>query len=75
MKKIFPKRTKTIRKKVSQIPKGQYCYTLLNDEFKICPFWENIKGGAKCKLLKLKSKKYDPFNLIWDQCKECSYNY
>lgn len=57
-----------------EIPPGMYCYTYLNEEIKVCPHWEKKDFGARCNLLGLNSHEYDPFNLVWDQCKECHFN-
>ena len=60
------------------IPAGMYCYESLlpinNGRFKViglCPYFKPKKYGAYCAYLKKRSYEYDPFNLIWDQCKEC----
>lgn len=59
------------------IPRGNYCYHI-DGKFaedgsipiRLCPYWQRIKGGAKCQYLNLESRDYDP-NLIWDQIKVC----
>ena len=61
------------------IPKNEfYCYEYLkpieNGGFEcvgLCPYWISKKYGAYCMYLKNRSEDGDPFNLIWDQCKEC----
>lgn len=61
------------------IPKNiYYCYDHLRphgdgsvEVVGRCPFWIKKKYGAYCRYLKSRSEDGDPFNLIWDQCKEC----
>jgi hypothetical protein len=80
IKNIFPKRSRrNLKSKIQDIPEGMYCYKVIgkmdengNLPIKRCPFWKPTNKGAKCKVLDSNSKRYDPFNLIWDQCKECS---
>ena len=75
-KKSFKKR----REILNNIPKGMYCYKIINyDEStcilhtKPCPYWKSIgKQKAKCKLYNIKDKmRQDCFTLLWDQCKAC----
>ena len=48
---------------------------------KVCRYWKMLDEKDECgcnicycKLLKQKSEYQDPFNLIWDECKECGIN-
>lgn len=52
------------------IPYGDYCY----DKNGICLHWKKTEQGASCLALNVESKKYQSFNLIWDQVKECGIN-
>lgn len=68
--------------------KTPYCHGRLKPskdglgcEGKVCRYWKMLDEKddygdniCYCKLLKKKSEQYDPFNLIWDQCKECGIN-
>jgi hypothetical protein len=66
------------------IPIGPYCYehigptTVKGIGIKLCPYWScQEKNGlkiARCSLLNRDSEDGDPFNLIWDQVKECRIN-
>lgn len=51
------------------VPEGKYCY---GTDRKPCPYWRKYTNGATCELLKQVSEEGDPFNLIWDQVKECN---
>jgi hypothetical protein len=66
---------------IIDIPKGNYCYTVIDNDFniideipiKLCPYWVRTNSGAKCNLLNKESIKGDIL-LIWDQVKECGIN-
>jgi hypothetical protein len=66
-----------------EIPLGPYCYERIKPiengiSIKLCPHWscreENGLKIAHCSLLNRDSEEGDPFNLIWDQVKECRLN-
>lgn len=70
---------------IHEIPRGDYCYTLLKPiqptmvdgrpgwRIALCPYWERTDNGARCNLLNVVSEKYDE-NLVWDQVKICGIN-
>lgn len=67
---------------VEKIPENTfYCYTVRDDNWYICPYWESIshnKEGftrkAKCNLLNIEDKySQDIDTLLWDQVKICGY--
>lgn len=66
-----------------RIPKKTiYCYILSEGgKMDVCPYWKQLNKKDKygnnvcyCSYLKQESYEYDPFNLIWDMCKECGVN-
>lgn len=48
-----------------------YCYIGRKGK---CMHWYPTKQGAYCSHLKRHSEEGDPFNLVWDQVKECTLN-
>jgi len=75
-----------ITRDTSKIPSGMYCYSKykiipsdgpFGSKMKLldlCPYWKRTETGAFCHFLGQESERQDPFNLIWDQCKECGVN-
>ena len=65
-----------------EIPRGFYCYETLSDgRIKLCPYWgydstkPNQMNGF-CKLTGIKDwEDSTGFSLLWDQCKECEFNF
>lgn len=61
------------------IPEGLYCYSYVNDEIKLCPFWEKNSDQPEqcngyCHYLGEGDWDVDGLSLLWDQCKECGEN-
>ena len=59
-------KTKTV------IPKGMYCYTLVEGPLfptrKHCPYWILLKNSARCSYM---NEEGDIDSLLRDQCKIC----
>ena len=72
----------TKKYKLDEIPKGDYCYTILSTssneiKIKLCPYWsvDYTKPDQEygcCALLNIKDWEDD--TLLWDQVKECNIN-
>jgi hypothetical protein len=68
---------------IEKIPKGDYCYKILEitDSGKIktepCPYYfKNELGYGDCKLFEVLNGEGDNFDpCLDDQCKSCGYNY
>lgn len=61
------------------IPKGDYCYTYINNKQVLCPYWEvsmehNDQENGYCNYLKVGDWERDSLSLLWDQVKECDIN-
>jgi hypothetical protein len=61
------------------IPRGGYCYTTQDGQFKYCPFFDVIKtlpkqGNGFCHYLKSGDFTSPGTDLLWDSCKCCGVN-
>jgi hypothetical protein len=61
------------------IPKGFYCYTIINGKYINCPYWSirNDKPSQEngyCSYLECGDWEDDHLSLLWDRCKECGIN-
>ena len=73
-----------IRKDLSLIPRGMYCYTFLGwseDRYKVlpCPYWSIDKTkppqeNGYCHFLERGDWDLGGGGLLWDQVKECEIN-
>lgn len=72
------------KEKHPEIPEGPYCYfgsrAPGDKKYKPCPHWEWLgHGRARCNLLKVEDDVEDDKGrtplCLWDQVKECYYNY
>lgn len=59
------------------IPEGCYCYSYVEEKYKVCPFWTKVQDKPEqengyCHYLKQGDWETD--GLLWDKVKECGVN-
>ncbi len=66
-------------KNTEVIPEGLYCYSIIGDETKRCPYWDKnpdkpSQENGYCHFLGEGDWDCEGLSLLWDQCKECGEN-
>lgn len=73
-------RAEDLKRRTDVIPKGDYCYEMVNGEKIVCPYWgtteilETYKNGY-CGYLRSSDRDIaDGSSMLWDEVKECREN-
>lgn len=58
------------------IPRGCYCYRIVKNKYKVCPFWKILpnyeyQNNGYCEYLKTGDMEEEGTMHLWDQVKEC----
>lgn len=66
-------------KNTDVIPKGFYCYSIVDGEHDTCPYWDTSEDhrpqdNGYCHFLGEGDWDVEGLSLLWDQCKECGEN-
>lgn len=56
----------------NKIPKGLYCYDIVDGKFTVCPHWQLFNGLASCEVAKITDVGYE--DVLRDQVKQCGLN-
>lgn len=68
-----------IKKDLTVIPEGPYCYTYVDNKQVKCPYWSKRQDkpeqeNGHCSLLGWGDWEAHGLSLLWDQVKECGIN-